>query len=111
MLAICDRSVVRSSVIPSEKYCWSESLLRLLNGSTTMDSRGATSGCAIEVAAASAGVAEGPAVGQSHHALPAIASAAITAADVAMMAPRRRRIATRGTRDAGGSPTAPERNA
>ena len=111
MLAICDRSVVRSSVIPSEKYCWSESLLRLLNGSTTMDSRGATSGCAIEVAAASAGVAEGPAVGQSHHALPAIASAAITAADVAMMAPRRRRIATRGMRDTSGAPMASGRNA
>jgi hypothetical protein len=35
------RSVVTSSVIPSAKYCWSGSLLRLTNGSTTIDRRGA----------------------------------------------------------------------
>src|SRR6478672_11511201 len=36
-----DRSVVKSSVIPSARYSWPGSLLRLLNGSTTIDSRGA----------------------------------------------------------------------
>jgi hypothetical protein len=40
MCAIRESSVVRSSVIPSAKYCWSGSLLRLANGSTTIDSRG-----------------------------------------------------------------------
>src|SRR5215472_6147527 len=39
-----DRSVVRSSVILSAKYCCSGSLLRLLKGSTTIDRRGATGG-------------------------------------------------------------------
>src|SRR6516162_9545237 len=32
--AICDRSVVRSSVTPSAKYCCSRSSLRLTSGST-----------------------------------------------------------------------------
>src|SRR5262249_27226346 len=41
-----DKSVVRSSVTPSARYCWSGSLLRLANGSTTMDRRGATRGWA-----------------------------------------------------------------
>src|SRR5215469_15984722 len=41
MLAIRDRSVVRFSVTPSAKYCWSGSLLRLVKGSTTIDRRGA----------------------------------------------------------------------
>src|SRR6516165_8094608 len=41
MLGIRERSVVRSSVIASAKYCWSGSLPRLANGSTTIDSRGA----------------------------------------------------------------------
>src|SRR6516164_8411922 len=41
MFAIRERSVVRSSVIASAKYCWSGSLLRLANGSTTIDRRGA----------------------------------------------------------------------
>ena len=36
-----DRSVVRSSVMPSARYSWPGSPLRLLNGSTTIDSRGA----------------------------------------------------------------------
>jgi hypothetical protein len=44
--AIRDRSVVKSSVIPSAKYCCSGSLPRLANGSTTIDRRGAT-GCEI----------------------------------------------------------------
>ena len=57
---IRDRSVVRSSVIPSAKYCCSGSLLRLANGSTTIDRRGATRGCAIALGAAFA-VIPGPA--------------------------------------------------
>src|SRR6266478_5072337 len=44
MFAIRDKSVVRSSVIPSAKYCCSRLSLRLANGSTTIDRRGA--GCA-----------------------------------------------------------------
>jgi len=44
--AIRDRSVVRSSVIPSAKYCCSGSLLKLVNGKTTIDNRGtARGGC------------------------------------------------------------------
>src|SRR6266700_1862757 len=43
MWEIRDRSVVTSSVIPSAKYCWSGSLLRLAKGNTTIDRRGATS--------------------------------------------------------------------
>src|SRR5215467_3437676 len=37
---IRDRSVVRSSVIPSAKYSWSGSLDRFSNGNTTKDKRG-----------------------------------------------------------------------
>ena len=37
---IRDRSVVRSSVIPSTKYSWSGSFDRLANGRTTIDRRG-----------------------------------------------------------------------
>src|SRR5215831_13307176 len=44
MSAMRDRSVVRSSVSPSAKYCCSGSLPRLANGSTTIDSRGAVTG-------------------------------------------------------------------
>src|ERR1700736_3417131 len=40
MSAMRDRSVVRSSVIPSAKYCCSGSLLRLAKGSTTIDRLG-----------------------------------------------------------------------
>src|SRR6476620_8573217 len=60
MSAIRDRSVVRSSVIPSAKYCCSGSLLRLANGSTTIERRGATGGRAmgLEVAATAAGGAD-----------------------------------------------------
>src|SRR5712691_3496682 len=43
--SIRDRSVVRSSVIPSAKYCCSGSLLRLANGRTTIDRYGVKAGC------------------------------------------------------------------
>src|SRR5882724_5160657 len=39
MSASRDRSVVRSSVIASAKYCWSGPLDRLAKGRTTIDSR------------------------------------------------------------------------
>src|SRR5215472_8635980 len=42
--AIRDRSEVRSSVMPSAKYCCSRSSLRFVNGSTTIDRRGAIAG-------------------------------------------------------------------
>ena len=45
-----DRSVVRSSVMPSAKYSCSGSLDRFAKGSTTIDKRGATIGCEIEAA-------------------------------------------------------------
>ena len=44
MPVIRDRSVVRSSVIASAKYCCSGSLPRLTKGSTTIDRRGAAAG-------------------------------------------------------------------
>src|ERR1700730_1085454 len=65
MCAIRDRSVVRSSVMPSAKYCWSGSLLRLVKGSTTIDRRGAMSGCTIEFAAAAVATEVGDAVAWS----------------------------------------------
>src|SRR6516164_6972579 len=45
---ILDKSVVRSSVIPSAKYCCSRSSLRLVKGSTTIDRRGAVVGGALD---------------------------------------------------------------
>src|SRR5215471_18665852 len=78
-----DRSVVTSSVIPSAKYCWSGSLLRLANGRTTMERRGATRGCVSEVASAAtaAGGAEEDCVaGQSHQPITAMTSIAATPA-------------------------------
>jgi hypothetical protein len=57
-----DRSVVRSSMIPSATYCCSRSSLRLVKGRTTIDRRGATSGCEIEVAAGAVGIGVADAV-------------------------------------------------
>jgi hypothetical protein len=62
LCAIRDRSVVTFSVIPSAKYCWSGSLLRLANGNTTIDRRGATKGCAIDAAVAAVDIGAGEAV-------------------------------------------------
>src|SRR5215471_12245320 len=89
MCGMRDRSVVRSSVIPSAKYCCSGSLLRLAKGRTTIDRRDAWNGWAIVVVAATAG-GEGFVIGQSHHVLPAITSPAVTAAAITATAPRRR---------------------
>ena len=79
-LGMCDRSVVRSSVMPSAKYCWSGSLLRLAKGSTTIDRRGATRGRPMEVVAAvataDAGLEAVRAVGQTHQAMAAMTSRA-----------------------------------
>jgi hypothetical protein len=80
MWASRDKSVVRSSVTPSAKYCCSGSLPRLANGKTTIDRRGAGRGCAIDVVAATAGVGEGFAGGQSHHAPTAVTKTAAAAA-------------------------------
>src|SRR6266446_4730922 len=91
MCASRDRSVVRSSVIPSAKYCWSGSLLRLANGNTTIDRRGARRGCEIEVAAGAVAIdvaeavawsarfcapEEGIAAGQNHHTMQTVTSTA-----------------------------------
>src|SRR6516162_3100689 len=99
MSASRDRSVVRSSVIPSAKYCWSGSLLRLAKGSTTIDKRGATSGCAMEAVAATAATAEGGVegdlvAGHNHQVTIAITSAVAIAAPIGARIKRRRRIGT-----------------
>src|SRR6266481_2536421 len=91
MPAIRDRSVVRSSVIPSAKYPCSGSLLRLANGSTTIDRRGATRGCEIAAVGAAAtavtvGVGVDLIVGHSHQPMRAMTSAAVAAAAIAGMA-------------------------
>src|SRR5215472_3574959 len=78
-----DRSAVRSSVIPSAKYCCSGSLLRLANGSTTIDRRGRTRGCDIGVATAAAETGEGFVVGHSHQPLMMMISATAAAAPIA----------------------------
>jgi hypothetical protein len=49
IFASLDRSVVRSSVIPSAKYCCSGSLLKLVNGNTMIDRRGKATGGELEV--------------------------------------------------------------
>src|SRR3954469_2603790 len=74
-----DRSVVRSSVRPSAKYCWSRSSLRLTNGSTTIERRGAVVGIAGADADA---VTVGGAVdnGHCHHTPPAATSTPAKAA-------------------------------
>src|SRR5712691_6837834 len=94
MPPIRDRSVVRSSVTPSAKYCWSGSLLRLANGNTTIDKRGATRGSAIDAAAgapATVAVGEDLVAGQSHQPVTAMTSTAAAAAAIAATTLRRRR--------------------
>src|SRR5258708_2048205 len=98
-----DRSVVRSSVIPSAKYCWSGSLLRLSKAGTAIDRRGATRGCEIGAAAGAVGIGVAEAVawsagfsarekkvaaGQNHHARHTMTSATAVAAPT-MARPRR----------------------
>src|SRR6516162_3609717 len=105
MFAIRDKSVVRSSVIPSARYCWSGSLLRLANGSTTIDNRGAAGGCAIDVVVA-ATVATSVVAGfvaKTHQAAPAKTSAAAAIAARFHGAVRRRGGAAAGTFASGNS--------
>src|SRR6266849_5255985 len=110
MPAIRDRSVVRSSVTPSAKYCRPGSLLRLAKGSTTIDRRGATRGCEVAVGAAATAVTAGVGVdlvaGQSHHAITTMTSAAAAVTAIAATAVRLRRGAMIGTPAAGSSATA-----
>src|ERR1700751_3824205 len=100
MSASRDRSVVTSSVMPSAKYCCSGSLLRLRNGSTTIERRGATRGWAVEVVAAAAtaagGVEEDLVAGQPHQAATTITSAAAVAVATARTTLGRRRGETIG---------------
>src|SRR5215471_4174779 len=103
MSEIRDRSVFRSSVIPSAKYCWSGSLLRLAKGSTTIDRRGATSGCAIDVVATTADVGAGFVAGQRRHVLAATTSARAPAAPIAARVMGLRRAAAISTLDGGRS--------
>src|SRR6185503_6035743 len=93
MPAIRDKSVVRSSVIPSARYCCSGSLLRLANGSTTIDRRGATRGCGFGVTAAATtagGVEDDLAALQPHQTTTAITSTIEATPTVVAMARRRR---------------------
>src|SRR6266851_4695507 len=81
---IRDRSVVRSSVTPSAKYCCSRSSLRLAKGSTTIDRRGAADAAAGAAAFSTTGavaVSDG-AFGDdhSHHIPPATISVPTRAA-------------------------------
>jgi hypothetical protein len=93
--AIRDRLVVRSSVIPSAKYCWSGSLLRFANGSTTMDNRGATmgfeTGGTTDVTVVEAGQRIG--IGQTRHATAAKTMIAAAVAAIAVTGGRLRRSA------------------
>src|SRR6516165_7735995 len=110
MCAILERSVVRSWVIPSAKYCCCRSSLRLAKGSTTIDRRGATRGCEIALAAAIVGVLEGV-TGQTHQAIAAIATAIAPAAAMVTAVMRGRCGTELETLVAGSSATASGRNA
>src|SRR6516164_5161083 len=111
MSVIRDRSVVKSSAIPSAKYCWSGSLLRLPKGSTTIDMCGAARGCATDVAAATPGVEAGFAAGHSHHAPTATTSTAAAIVAIATRAALRRRDAGIGAEAVDRSATALGRKA
>src|SRR5215470_3008452 len=95
MSGICDRSVVRSSVIASAKYCWSGSLLRLAKGSTTIDRRGVAREWAMEVVAAAATAAGGAdvvlGISQTHQAITAMTSTAAKAVATERRVLRRQR--------------------
>src|SRR5690242_475548 len=120
MCEIRERSVVRSSVIPSAKYCCSGSLLRLAKGSTTIDKRGATVGTVTDgavwalseaVPTAAGGVGKDFGAGQNHQAMAAMTSGSAAAATIAAEAIHRRCDAGAGTLIAGNSATASGRNA
>src|SRR5690348_2156919 len=111
MCEIRERSVVRSSVTPSAKYCCSGSLLRLAKGSTTIDKRGATAGSVTDkavwalseaVPTAAGGVGKDLVAGQNHQAMTAMTSGTAAAAAIAAGAIRRR-DAGAGTLAAGNS--------
>src|SRR5262249_7168532 len=110
-----DRSVVRSSVTASAKYCCSGSLLRFANGSTTIDRRGATACCEIDVVAggapATGDMGDDLVAGQTHQAMTAMTSATVAAAAITANAARRRRGASRRTPDADKSAMASGRSA
>src|SRR5215469_10086339 len=89
-----DRSVVRSSVMPSAKYCCLGSSLRLANGSTAIDWRGATRGRGPGVAAATAaadGVEAVLIAGQAHQASTVMMSPTEATPATTTLAPLRRR--------------------
>src|SRR5438309_3200298 len=100
MCEIRERSVVRSSVTPSAKYCCSGSLLRLAKGSTTIDKRGATAGSITGGAVwtvsealptTSGGRGQDLVPGHNHQAMIAITSAPAAVAAIATGAARRGR--------------------
>src|SRR5262249_41544442 len=111
MPEIPERSVVKSSVIPSAKYCWSGSLLRLAKGSTTIDICAAARGCATDVPAAIPDVEAGFAAGHSHRAPAATTSTAAATIAITTRAALRRRDAGIAADDVGRSATALGRKA
>src|ERR1700745_1329126 len=100
MCEIRERSVVRSSVTPSAKYCCSGSLLIFAKGSTTIDKRGATAAsvmdeavCALSeaVPTGAGGVGEDLVAGQNHQAITIMTSAAPVPIAITAWAVRRGR--------------------
>src|ERR1700731_656328 len=98
-----DRSVVRSSVIPSAKYWCPRSSLRSAKGSTAIDRRGAMRG-GVDTATGGFPIGEWG-TGHTHQATIAMDSATEAAAAIVPNLPRPRRRAAGGTLAAGNSAT------
>src|SRR5262245_18024178 len=97
-----ERSVVRSSVMPSAKYSWSGSFDRLLKGRTTIDRRGggfvsATARLRAPTTSACVGPTGGAPLGHTNHAATAMQRAAMA---LDGMINRRRHLARPNTADA-----------
>src|SRR5262249_55348407 len=107
MSVIRNKSVVRSSVIPSAKYCCSGSLLKLVKGSTAIDRRGAMRDWEIDAvtAAGSTNAGEDLIADQAHQAKAAMTTTA-AAAPAGVNARIGRRRAAIGMPGAGNSATA-----
>src|SRR5262245_55170513 len=96
-----ERSVVRSSVMPSAKYSWSGAVDRLVNATTTIDGRGAGlaavtgAGCPPVGAGAWTDTADKSPLGQTHKTAIAMPIAAtVLAARIASRVLLRRLSAT-----------------
>ena len=101
--------------MPSAKYCCAGSLLRLANGRTTIDSRGAERPSDIAPAAGAFDAEDAGAnffAGHTHHAVPAMTNATkATAVTTAVTVRRRRGVRDRHRSDTDRLATASGRNA